>query len=695
MKYPRGVVEVVSLGLRDTADSNGFFHLHGLCRGTYRIRILREGHLVAERQVEVPIESPILIEPEETIHEVVIQAHVPRAVHLSPLHTVVRAEGGLATQLSQVPGIALSQAGPLITRPIIEGVRGTRIAYWQAGQPLASHQWGEEHAPEIDPLSAEEVEVHIGPSPVRHGTEAVGGAIILPAPTVCCLRETEMVVFLTGIANGRGANLGLRLQGAWRGWGYRLQGSALRLGTIQTPTYYLTGTGTAQIHGSLTIHKLWERWQLRLFYAQYNARLGIFKGMHTGNLTDLNRAITATRPLIDSEFEYRFSPPYQDITHELVSLNVTHIAPDDAVWTLIFGRQYNRRSEYDLVGIYTGHGGLGLDLQLTTHFVHLSRQKRNWLIGAFVQHQRHYRQYAYFIPSYERWQGGVFFLYQKDKWEAGLRIEPLVYDFGQTVLRTGGSPIRGIRRVFAPLGMEISREGLLRTQLSFISRAPNPAELYAYGYHQSQAAFHVGANDLRTEPTVGFRAAWERPQISGGVGAYYSPAFVWQRLGEPMLSLRGACLTLLYVQSPAAWISLSMRWTRPLSRVFTWELRGAYVWGSVYQSAQQPMPLLPPLLITPSLQAKYRGWKVELYWQYQSRQTRYTLNAEYLPPPPGYGILGMLASWQIGAWQITISGDNLLNHSYRAYPDLMRFFANQSGRQVRLTLLYEAKIGRP
>ncbi|MEN3041282.1 MAG: TonB-dependent receptor [Bacteroidia bacterium] len=693
-RYDKAIVEILPLGWRDTVDSNSYFHFHGVCRGTYTIRVLVDGHFIVERQVHVPVDSLILFEPPEVIHTIVIEGHVPYVTHLNPLMTGIHAENGLAGHLRQMPGITFSQVGPLIVKPILEGMQRTRIAYWQAGQPLASHQWGDDHAPEVDPFSAEEMEVRIGPSPVRHGTEALGGAIILPAPAVCCLRETQVALLLSGIANGRGGNLALRLQSAWKGWGYRLQGSLLRLGTMRAPTYYLTGIGTAQAHGSLTIHKLWEHWQLHIFYAQYNARIGVFKGMHIGNLTDLSRAIEARIPLVTSEFSYQFSPPYQDVVHELVSFSLSYLTSKNGLWNLLLGRQYNRRTEHDLVGIYTSSRGIGLDLQLTTHFAQLSYQKGNWTVGAFIQHQRNFRQYAYFIPTYERWQGGMFCLYHREKWEIGLRMEPIFYSFDQTILQTGGMSVSGLRRGFSPFAIEINRDGKLRTHLSLISRAPNPAELYAYGYHQAQAAFHIGANHAHTEPTIGLRASWERSQLNAGVGLYYSPAFIWQRLGEPILSLRGASLSLLYEQSPATWFSISMRWSKPLSQHFSWELRGAYLWGSVYQAGWQPMPLLPPPILTPSIQGKYAGWKAEIYWQYQFRQMRYALNAEYIPPPPGYGLLGAQVSRHLKRWQIIISGENLLNQSYRAYPDLMRFFADQSGRQLKLTLLYEAALTR-
>ncbi|MCX8112791.1 MAG: TonB-dependent receptor [Bacteroidia bacterium] len=691
--WPNSRIELWPAGRYDSVDAFGFFHMHGVCAGPYKLRLWFEGHVVAEVSISVPQEAPLYIEGRERLHTVVIEGHLSGAFHVEPLSRPFRAEQGLAMQLLRVPGVALSQGGPYIAKPIMEGLRGSRIAYWQGGQPLASQQWGEDHAPEIDPFSAEEIEAQLGSSPVRHGTEGVGGAIVLPIPLVCCLRQTQGRFLVTGVDNGRGGLIGLRLQGNLLKWGYRLQGSVLRVGTLQAPLYYLTGTGTMQAHGSFTLHRLWSRWQIRLYYAQYNALIGLFQGMHTGNLSDLQRALSASSPLVPSVFSYKITPPYQEVEHELTSVVVSRVASDGALWTVTMGRQYNRRRERDLIGLYTGGAGVALDLQLTTHFVQLTYEKNGWFAGAFFQHQRNYRQYAYFIPAYERWQGGVFGLYRFSKWELGFRVEPVKYRYSRVILQGGGMPVEGGERVFWPLAAETGWSGRsLRVRWSLLTRAPNPAELYAYGYHQAQAAFYIGANELRMEPTAALRIAHEMRRLAWGVGLYYSPAFVWERVGAPILSLRGAALTLRYAQSPAAWLSLSGRWQERLSPHLSWELRGAYLWGTIYTSSAIPMPLLPPLVLTPTLTAAYRRWEGEIYWQHQFRQTRYAIEAEYIKPPAGYGLLGAEIRYRIGGWYIACSGDNLLNHAYRAYPDLMRFFADQVGRQIRITFRYDFEL---
>ena len=84
----------------------------------------------------------------------------------------------------------------------------------------------------------------------------------------------------------------------------------------------------------------------------------------------------------------------------------------------------------------------------------------------------------------------------------------------------------------------------------------------------------------------------------------------------------------------------------------------------------------------------YKGWRIKTAFRLVARQRRYDPEADLAPPPPGYGLLSGEIHYTLPAarsqWSLSLSGDNLLNQPYQPYPDLMRYFANQMGRQVRL-----------
>ncbi|MCS6790032.1 MAG: TonB-dependent receptor plug domain-containing protein [Bacteroidia bacterium] len=701
--FPYADIELLPPKLREKADSLGYFHIHSLCPGTYTLRVWHGATMIAETTLSLPIEAPLHIEGKMRLNATIIEDERKRYIEAAPLEQMKPPEVGLVGQIQGLPGVAVTYAGPLIQKPILEGLQGTRIAYWQGGQPLASQQWGAEHAPEIDPFSSEVIEVRMGPHAVRYGTEALGGVIALPLPTTFPKNRLEGTFLSTGIANGKGGIIGGRLHGTLRGWGYRLQGSALKLGTLRTPDYFLTGTTTQQGHFSFALQKVFSAWHIQSFYASYIADLGIFQGMQVGNLTDLERAMRSPRPLVPSRFHYELLPPFQHALHELFSIRIGYVPSARHAFYFTYGRQYNLREEQDAVGIYTAGTGIALNLQLTTHFLHLNYQSTTGLEGCvFLQRQRNLRQYAYFIPSFRREMGGAWLLYRRKTWEVGTRVEAVHYAFLQVVPRTGGTPLPEVRRLFLPLAVELEKKFFLsqllemRLKLALIRRAPNPAELYAFGYHQGKGAFEIGGNHLRSEPVVCLRSTFITSRAEASLGLWGSSAWIWEALGEPVLSLRGASLSILYMQSPAGWLTFSGKWL--LGRRGPWEaeiISQATLGAVQYQRATWiPMPLLPP----PSLRGRgkfsQKGFRLEAQIGYTFSRRPYDLRAEYSRPPRGFLLLGGETAYERGRWQIGLTGDNMLNVRYRAYPDLMRFYADQVGRQVRLSLRWHFVSGR-
>ncbi|MCS7163322.1 MAG: hypothetical protein NZ958_08390 [Bacteroidia bacterium] len=694
--WPQAQLYTLPESLWVQADTNGFFRQEGLCPGKHRLQVWWKGELVLDTLVAIPSRLIELGSISRQLSPVVIEARQDSMGVTIPSVLAGRSlEKGLVGVLQTLPCAWQIQAGPLIQKPILEGLRGTRLAYWEGGLPLASQQWGEEHPPELDPLSSEEVIVEPGPSPVRHGCEAIGGVIRLPVPSLSQL-PPKQGRFLSGLLwNGRGGFASARLQGRWQNWGYRTQGTLLRLGTLQTPRYFLTGTAAAQAHLSATLERLWERTSWRFFYALYNAQIGIYRGMQVGNLSDFIQAINLGTPRVGSEFSYPLRPPFQTVVHELASLYLAHALSPKVMITLLLGRQFNRRREYDAPSLSNALSGVALDLQLTTYRAELGLEAGTLKAGLFFEHQRNYRQYIYFVPNYRRLQGGFFLLWNRFGWEIGGRVEPLGYAFFRAVHKDNLFP-HDTARIFWPWALEVRRSWKgknqsLNLQAAFLRRAPNVAEMYAYGFHQSQAAFFFGEPALRPENLLALRTTYTRRLLELYLTLFYSPDFVYGVLDEPISSVRGAALPLLYRQGPARWVVFSGRWRVPLSAHWEWMVQGAYLWGEVRELRGQwvPMPLFPPPVLITAALYKHQRWEAQLRWRQVLQQTRFHPRGEYLPPPPGYGLLEAEVYLLSPRWRIGLLAENLLNTPYRAYPDLTRFFAHQPGLQIKLLLQYD------
>ncbi len=629
----------------------------------------------------------------------------------------LRPEGLLAQQVREIPGVYLAGAGPLIQKPLLEGFGGTRVTYLQEGIPLASQQWGEEHAPEIDPLSSEGLYVELGARPVLYGTEAVGGIIGTETP-LACKKPLEGRFSLTGLTNGQGGLLSTTLGGQYQNYQYRLHTTLSRLGTLQAPSYFLTGTASEQAHFALHLRKTWQKLVLSAHYSQYNARFGLFQGSHVGNLADLQRAMKAPVPPITSTFTYQLLPPYQSTTHELTRIQLRYLVSEKVLWALTYARQYNRRSEWDAVGAYAQAGKPAIDLQLTRHsflqemLITLPHANDRLRLGLNFHYERNYAQYAYFIPRYEKYHPALYALLSRGLWEVGIRMEPLYWVVYNLPERQGrlltGTFLPRLATWWRAWGAEIQRQWLLpknaadtsesyhlfTLRLAYLQRPPNAAELYAYGYHQGRAAFEIGQPAFRTENITHLHLDWLHRHTYLCLSAYYSPTFIYARVDSPIVWIRGASLTYLYQQAPATLLSLTGRHEYPLFAFLTITLQGGLLWSSYWrEGVWRPLPLLPAPYLEPSTRVTYRSWQMRAALRLTARQGRYDPEADLSLPPPGYGLLSAEILYHPPtprcSWTFSLSGDNLLNQPYRQYPDLMRYFANQSGRQLRLTIQME------
>ncbi|MEC7241222.1 MAG: hypothetical protein VXW32_08270, partial [Myxococcota bacterium] len=68
-------------------------------------------------------------------------------------------------------------------------------------------------------------------------------------------------------------------------------------------------------------------------------------------------------------------------------------------------------------------------------------------------------------------------------------------------------------------------------------------------------------------------------------------------------------------------------------------------------------------------------------------QSRVDPALDFAPPPPGYALLGASLSATVGhkrPLRVGVDAHNLLNARYRDYSSLIRYYADQPGRDIRL-----------
>jgi iron complex outermembrane receptor protein len=301
---------------------------------------------------------------------------------------------------------------------MIQGLHSNRIVIVNNNQVLEGQQWGREHAPEIDPFSADRVTVVKGAMGVRYGVGAMAGAIVLePAP----LRATPGWggwATLGAFTNGRSgvAAAALDYRAPNRPWAVRIQGAAKRGGNLRAPDYFLHNTGHAELNFSaLAEWKPNERTTHELALSRFSQQLGILRASHLGSTEQIELAAQLDTPLNNiNRFTWAIDRPYQGIQHYSAIYKLQHRINDYWKIRAQYGFQYNYRLEYDVVR-RTGAAAdrAQVAFQLWTNSADLwveHRARRYWQGEGGVQliHFLNNVNRGAFIPNFQTWGASVW-----------------------------------------------------------------------------------------------------------------------------------------------------------------------------------------------------------------------------------------------------------------------------------------------
>ena len=181
------------------SDLHGAFQFTGLCAGNYVLSVSFIGYETRSISVIVPTSTALTIrlQPSTTILEDVViegeqgQAGSTQTISMLEQEDLAALHGKpLGESLKEIPGVNALQTGPSIFKPVIDGLHSQRVLILNNGIRQEGQQWGVEHAPEVDPFIASQIQVVKGAETVRYGSAAMGGVIIINPPP---LHQTEKV----------------------------------------------------------------------------------------------------------------------------------------------------------------------------------------------------------------------------------------------------------------------------------------------------------------------------------------------------------------------------------------------------------------------------------------------------------------------------------------------------------------------
>lgn len=704
-----------------TADSNGKYVITGLCSGDYVLIISHFSCTPVFYRVKVTqntVQNIVLPHKVNELSEVRIVEKYdtkPAAIIQQIGIDELRLKSGLslAEQLQSVSGVSMLQTGNNIAKPVVNGLLGNRLQLISNGVRLESQQWGNDHAPEIDPFTAYQITVIKGAGALRYGSDALAGAIVLE-PKALPVNGRMHAEFQTGyFHNNHMGFINAMVEKNLKSipaLSWRFQLSQKTGGNIRTPDYYLWNSGVREWNGSATIGWRKPNYRVDAYASVYSSTLGIFLGSQVGNTTDLTAAIQRQTPLFNlDEFSYSIERPRQDLMH--LTGKIKHVYYKDSRHTLHtqFSYQRNHRKEYDLAMI-TQRPELDLVLNTAQADVWYEHKHDNWMHTygtANTLQEQVWDGSRFFVPNYRSVSTAGYYLarYHQHKHDLELGVR---YDYRNlTTFRNNKNGRTSDERNWNNFSGTVNYQRSINPNFKYALntgiawRPPSINELFVNGLHHGTSSFEIGNAQLRNE--VGYKAGF-RFNINWLDSLLQIDAYFYNQLFDGFINLvpdtpatltiRGAYPTFRFVQTTANLSGYDLRFTlRPIGLM---QIQSVYSVVYAYDISQQSwlaqMPgnrLLNEILLkVPDYKLLHATqWSIALNSVF--RQQRIPIsNTDYALPPDTYHLLNTAFTTHIKNCMIQVGVNNLMNIRYREYLNRFRYFNDEPGRNIYVKLGY-------
>jgi iron complex outermembrane receptor protein len=470
--------------------------------------------------------------------------------------------------------------------------------------------------------------------------------------------------------------------------------------------------------------------------------VGVCTCLRIDSIDDFYAQLAADRPIGVEAYtaDLAIERPYQAVAHDVALARAVTRVPELGKLTASLAFQHDHRREYDIVrdavtGPQFDFRLLTTELAVALEHPRIHLAEHLHLTGAAgVVALAELHQYAGLplIPDYRGGGLGVYALERlvgrEHEIEAGLRYDLLGRsaalerrDFlrlvrsGQLVADACGDsaadPVRCGSRfhaVSASLGLIrwIAPAWALKLDLSTASRAPNADEQYLNGSAPTFPVLGLGKPDLGTETSYSASAtstySGARARVEASVYASYIDDYIYF---APAIGDDGEPIFDVLIRGTFPRFA-----TRAVDAVFYGADAGAVIapGGGLELGAQvsivraRNLTDASYLVLIPADRARgtvgYRRPRLGALGEtfasvsgtYVGRQRRFDPSADLAPPPGAYAQLGaeLGTSTRVGGQELRIAlqGTNLTDARSRDYTSLLRYFADQPGRQLLLRL---------
>ncbi len=713
------------------SDSLGNFKLKNLCAAGYHIRFSHLGcapevfflNLKKDTNLVVFLAHHSELINEVDVHADAVDADKKASNTIGATEIVGNANKNLAQSIENIAGVGTLNTGSGISKPIIHGLYGNRVSIINNGIAQSGQQWGNDHAPEIDPFVANHISVIKGASALAYGGVSLGGVVLVEPAAFTNephLHGKSNYVFQT---NGLGHTLNALLEQSAKWGSWRVIGTAKYIGDKKSPNYYLTNTGNRELDFAFQYEKnITNRWKISAYYSHYQTVLGILRGSHISNISDLESAMGRDEPFFTKDyFSYQIEAPYQNVKHRLLKLETKYLLSDNQIIEVKYGGQINDREEFDVRRSNFSESP-SLSLQMLSNFLegaYAITFRKNWMLKSGIQYfyidntnDNSATSRMPLIPDYRSNQGNIYLILQKEhgklSYELGGRID---YRSLEVVQITPTYPREIVRHnhqfknysLSAGAGYTFTPRIETKLDIGFVQRAPEVNELYSSGLHQGLASVEYGNPNLLAENS--FKALLSadfsiNKNVFVQLTSYYQPIndYIYLKpTGEYELNISGSFPIYIYDQTDAQIYGFDVLASYQTTENIKIVAKYAYLKGDDVRN-DVPLIFMPPnnFYLSLNYAAKDFGkWghnSVAVNGKYVAKQGNLLPSQDFMPAPDAYFLLGaeLNTSYHLGknTLDFGLRIENMLNTVYRDYLNRLRYFADDIGINVSLRATY-------
>lgn len=702
-------------------DNLGYFELAALCPGDYHISISHIGCETQEIYHTILRDTFLHISLDHNSHmlsEVTIQQSSTTSSNqenttLGSAGIEKTADLNLANMLENMSGVNVIKNGGGISKPVVHGLYGNRLLILNNGVAQSGQQWGVDHSPEIDPLVANNITVIKGVGALAYQGSSLGSVVLVEPKRINNEPHVHGNAKYFFETNGRSKGLNLDLQQYGKLVAWRVVGTLKKSGDQRTPDYFLNNTGNEQANIALQLEKKWnDKWTTDVYASSFNAKLGVLRGSHIGNLTDLEEALVSDVPFFtEAEFSYNIDAPRQQVNHHLIKAHTRFSPTDHNYIDFTYAGQINERKEFDVRR--SGRSDIpALSLSQLSNFFEGKYHhyfQNNWTLKAGIQATRVDNTNSPetgilpLIPDYISSEYGVYATATKS-WKTTSIDFGARYDFEQrNVAAISNSTPREILRystqynnASAMFGIkqDLGKTWVLNYNVGFANRNPEVNELYSNGLHQGVSGIEEGDPLLKPEYSIKNtlsikRKTWEKFdfEVLGYLQNISNYIFLNPQ-DEIRFTIRGAFPVFKYEQTNAIIGGVDVETSYHATERFWITGKYSFIRGKD-ETNDLPLVYIPANSFYGTLNYQIpKLWRAEnIEFQMSNRyvfeQTNLLASQDFVPPPPAYYLLGVRVSaeQQIKKLRLKtfVRGENLLNQSYRDYLNRQRYFADDLG----------------